>query len=67
MKNSGMWRSWLARTAGGREVAGSSPAIPTIYSSRRSCILLSTYESANTKTNRKATLGCAWRDIGSQA
>ena len=25
-----MWRSWLARTAGGREVAGSSPVIPTI-------------------------------------
>ena len=24
-----MWRSWLARTAGGREVAGSSPVIPT--------------------------------------
>ena len=25
-----MWRSWLARTAGGREVAGSSPVTPTI-------------------------------------
>jgi hypothetical protein len=25
----GMWRSWLARTAGGREAAGSSPVIPT--------------------------------------
>lgn len=25
----GMWRSWLARSAGGREVAGSSPVIPT--------------------------------------
>ncbi len=24
-----MWRSWLARTAGGREVAGSSPVTPT--------------------------------------
>ena len=26
----GVWRSWLARTAGGREVAGSSPVTPTI-------------------------------------
>lgn len=26
-----MWRSWLARTAGGREVAGSSPVTPTKY------------------------------------
>lgn len=25
----GMWRSLVARTAGGREVAGSSPVIPT--------------------------------------
>lgn len=25
----GVWRSWLARTAGGREVAGSSPVTPT--------------------------------------
>jgi hypothetical protein len=25
-----VWRSWLARTAGGREVAGSSPVTPTI-------------------------------------
>ena len=25
-----MWRSWLARTAGGREVAGSNPVIPTM-------------------------------------
>ena len=25
-----MWRSWLARTAGGREVAGSSPVTPTM-------------------------------------
>ena len=28
----GVWRSWLARTAGGREVAGSSPVTPTITS-----------------------------------
>ena len=27
--NNGVWRSWLARTAGGREVAGSSPVTPT--------------------------------------
>lgn len=27
----GVWRSWLARTAGGREVAGSSPVTPTMY------------------------------------
>ena len=27
----GMWRSLVARTAGGRKVAGSSPVIPTIY------------------------------------
>ena len=26
----GVWRSWLARTPGGREVVGSSPATPTI-------------------------------------
>jgi ribonuclease HI len=26
-----VWRSWLARTAGGREVAGSSPVTPTKY------------------------------------
>ena len=26
-----MWRSWLARTAGGREVAGSSPVTPTKF------------------------------------
>lgn len=26
----GMWRSLVARTAGGREVAGSSPVIPTM-------------------------------------
>jgi hypothetical protein len=25
----GVWRSWLARTPGGREVAGSSPVTPT--------------------------------------
>ena len=31
----GMWRSWLARTAGGREVAGSSPVIPTIFSNNK--------------------------------
>ena len=30
-----MWRSWLARTAGGREVAGSSPVIPTIYEQKQ--------------------------------
>lgn len=28
--NIGMWRSLVARTAGGGEVAGSSPVIPTI-------------------------------------
>ncbi len=27
----GVWRSWLARTAGGRKVAGSSPVTPTIF------------------------------------
>lgn len=27
----GVWRSWLARTAGGREVAGSSPVTPTKF------------------------------------
>lgn len=27
----GMWRSLVARTAGGREVAGSSPVIPTTH------------------------------------
>ncbi len=26
-----MWRSWLARAPGGREVAGSSPVTPTIW------------------------------------
>ena len=26
----GVWRSWLARPAGGGEAAGSSPATPTI-------------------------------------
>jgi hypothetical protein len=31
----GVWRSWLARTAGGREVAGSSPATPTNPSQER--------------------------------
>src|SRR5690606_35120885 len=30
----GVWRSWLARTAGGREVAGSSPVTPTIIKTR---------------------------------
>ena len=27
----GDWRRWLARTSGGREVAGSSPASPTVF------------------------------------
>ena len=30
-----MWRSWLARAAGGREVAGSSPVTPTMQKARR--------------------------------
>ena len=30
----GVWRSWLARTAGGREVAGSSPVTPTTIKAR---------------------------------
>lgn len=29
-REDGMWRSLVARTAGGREVAGSSPVIPTM-------------------------------------
>ena len=32
----GVWRSLVARTAGGREVAGSNPVAPTKYSKKKS-------------------------------
>ena len=35
-----MWRSWLAYTSGGREVAGSSPVTPTNKSPLRAFVVL---------------------------
>ncbi len=40
----GVWRSWLARTAGGREVAGSSPVTPTRFSQ---CLIIPKKEFGN--------------------
>lgn len=35
----GLWRSLVARPSGGRKVAGSSPASPTIYKSARTPVV----------------------------
>ena len=34
----GVWRSLVARTAGGREVAGSNPVAPIFFRTSKACI-----------------------------
>jgi hypothetical protein len=52
-----VWRSWLARTAGGREVAGSSPVTPTTEKDH-ACVWSFSVLSANMTTWRKNPGGC---------